>query len=1090
MPLSVVRVRHCLQTFDFKTLFIQELGWDRHAANLTVATDGKTFALQAIAEKRGMQVFECPANADAFPDYPLRRRIERQVGKSAHEHLVIYTDAGKTLQTWQWLKREQGRPLACREHTFHKTQPGDALIQKLQHLAVGLEEEENLTLVDVTRRTKQAFDVDRITKRFYDRFKTEHAAFLKFIKGITAIGDREWYASLMLNRLMFIYFIQKKGFLDDDLDYLRNRLKKMREGKGKGKFLTFYRYFLRRLFHDGLGNPERTPELEELLGKIPFVNGGLFDVHELEEANPEIEVPDDAFERLFGFFDTYQWHLDERPLRADNEINPDVLGYIFEKYINQKQMGAYYTKEDITGYIARNTVIAFLFDAAKKKCSIAFQPDSALWRLLRDDPDRYIYPVVLTGVDLPLPDDIAAGLNDVSKRQGWNRPAPAEFALPTETWREHVARRQRCHELRAKLKAGEIHAINDLITYNLDICQFAEDVIENCEGPELLRAFWHAIEKISVLDPTCGSGAFLFAALNILEPLYEACLERMQAFLDDLERSGARHHPEKFSDFRKTLDEVDRHPNRRYFILKSIIINNLYGVDIMEEAVEICKLRLFLKLVAQVDKVKHLEPLPDIDFNIRAGNTLVGFANLEGVKRSMKDDWVKLQNLPQIEEAAEIASRAFEMFRVMQTKHGMDAKKFSSAKVELRNRLDQLREELDRYLADEYVVNSEKPKEFQRWQESHQPFHWFAEFYGIMHFGGFDVIIGNPPYLERAKLGGRYRVVGYKTESCRDIYAWVVERATTLRKSTGCLGLIVPVSLASSGSFDVLRGIVSADSTLLWVSHFANRPGQLFAGAQNRLTILLSVKNSDEPQTFSTRYHRWDARGGEREPLFENMQYVKLDDLARGFHGLSPKVGVPEAASVLRKTMNLRHLGEFLRKQAAHQLYWVRVPGYFCQFFLEPPKARPEKGGPERIRGEVNSICLTSADQQRVVHAVLNSSTYHQFFCAYTDGRHINSSDVTDFPVNLDAVSKPTSDALVKLSGKLEKAMRDNTSHWRKSGLLIESVDSRQTKAILDEIDRVLAKHYGFTDEELDFIINYDVKYRMGQDGSADEGQE
>jgi len=58
----------------------------------------------------------------------------------------------------------------------------------------------------------------------------------------------------------------------------------------------------------------------------------------------------------FAFFEQYRWHLDERPLKKDDEINPDVLGYIFEKYINQKQMGAYYTKEDITGYICRNTV--------------------------------------------------------------------------------------------------------------------------------------------------------------------------------------------------------------------------------------------------------------------------------------------------------------------------------------------------------------------------------------------------------------------------------------------------------------------------------------------------------------------------------------------------------------------------------------------------------------------------------------------------------------------------------------------------------------------------------------------------------------
>ena len=84
------------------------------------------------------------------------------------------------------------------------------------------------------------------------------------------------------------------------------------------------------------------PDLEKLLGNIPYLNGGLFDVHELEKPErygKDIQIPDKAFERVFDYFDQYQWHLDERPLRADNEINPDVLGYIFEKYINGIQPG-------------------------------------------------------------------------------------------------------------------------------------------------------------------------------------------------------------------------------------------------------------------------------------------------------------------------------------------------------------------------------------------------------------------------------------------------------------------------------------------------------------------------------------------------------------------------------------------------------------------------------------------------------------------------------------------------------------------------------------------------------------------------------
>ena len=139
------------------------------------------------------------------------------------------------------------------------------------------------------------------------------------------------------------YFIQKRGFLDGDADYLHNRLRRIQLEHGKDRFETFYRVFLLRLFHEGLNQPvaDRAPELTKLLGRVPYLNGGLFEAHDLERHNGAIHIPDVAFQRVFDFFDAYQWHLDDRPLHDDTEINPDVLGYIFEKYINQKQMGAY-----------------------------------------------------------------------------------------------------------------------------------------------------------------------------------------------------------------------------------------------------------------------------------------------------------------------------------------------------------------------------------------------------------------------------------------------------------------------------------------------------------------------------------------------------------------------------------------------------------------------------------------------------------------------------------------------------------------------------------------------------------------------------
>ncbi|HEU5406594.1 MAG TPA: DNA methyltransferase, partial [Nitrospira sp.] len=600
MPASHQNIQKRIEAFDFTGLFTQELMWNHHITkDLIVPVDGVTYTLKPVAQ-RGMTVFECLPPTDAqFPQYATRRKIDTQVSKTAREHIIIFHDKAQTVQIWQWVKKEADKPSACREQSFFKGQSGDALVQKIQGIAFELEDEPSVT-EDVTR-VRGAFDVEKVTKKFYELFKKEHDSFLKFVSGIPDKHLERWYVSVMLNRLMFIYFIQKKGFLGDgDLGYLRTKLAESQH-RGEDKF---YGEFLCPLFFEGFAKrPERRSAAgKRLLGSVPYLNGGLFLKHQIEELHGKsIAIADRAFERILGFFEQYDWHLDDRPTRKGNEINPDVLGYVFEKYINQREMGAYYTKEDITGYISQATIIPALFDMASKSCRIAFEGQHSVWRLLKVDPDRYIYAAMLKGMENALPETIAVGLSNLHKRDDWHKPADPRYAQPTETWREVVARRTRCEEIRKKLAAGEICSVNDFLTHNLDIRRFIEEVIADCEGPDLLRAFYKAVRSISVLDPACGSGAFLFATLNILERLYDTCLVRMQAFLDDLDRSGEKHSPEKFKDFRETLEEMNdkkRHPNPRYFILKSIILNNLFGVDIMEEATEICKLRLFLKLVA------------------------------------------------------------------------------------------------------------------------------------------------------------------------------------------------------------------------------------------------------------------------------------------------------------------------------------------------------------------------------------------------------------------------------------------------------------------------------------------------------------
>ena len=154
MPLNLEKTRTLLHVLDFKTLFIEELGWDRYKTELDVSVDGQNFLLNAFSEKRGMVDFMCePSNNVAIPDYSIRRKIERQVTKFHHEHLIIYLDADRSKQIWQWVKREAGKPASCREHTYYANQPGDSLIQKINNLAFSLEEEEQLTIFEVDKRT-------------------------------------------------------------------------------------------------------------------------------------------------------------------------------------------------------------------------------------------------------------------------------------------------------------------------------------------------------------------------------------------------------------------------------------------------------------------------------------------------------------------------------------------------------------------------------------------------------------------------------------------------------------------------------------------------------------------------------------------------------------------------------------------------------------------------------------------------------------------------------------------------------------------------------------------------------------------------
>ncbi|MDK2409761.1 Eco57I restriction-modification methylase domain-containing protein [Aphanizomenon sp. PH219] len=846
-------VKTYLQSSDFTSLFIEELGWDyADGSPIYLAVDEENYTIEAAAQKRGMMVYHCVSDNGILPNAKIRKKIDTEITSYSQEHLIIYTDKRQEKQVWQWVKRESANKTKAKETTFNITQSGELLTQKLESLFIDFAEEENLTLTDVTQRTQKAFDIEKVTKKFFDDFQLEHRKFVTFIKGIDNIKDANWYASVILNRLMFIYFLQKKGFLDHgNPDYLQDKLK---VSQTKGKDL-YYQEFLQTLFFDGFGKAEkfRKNETAALIGRIKYINGGLFLPHIIEEKyRGKIRISDGGFEDIFKLFSGYTWHLDDTPSGKDDEINPDVLGYIFEKYINQKEFGAYYTKPEITNYLCERTINKF-----------------------------------------------------ISEKIG-NVPS-----FPCSAWecepRGSASKIEEVEPLRGHSQSGDWERENN------QLCQQLLDEI---------------LPQLSILDPACGSGAFLVAALQHLIKIYTAIFDFIQV-------SG-----NESNQARLTKIQQD-HPSLDYYIKKRVITDNLYGVDIMEEAVEIAKLRLFLSLVASAKTVDDLEPLPNVDFNIMAGNSLIGLIRVDNerfdIEGNLKNpDILQLLNARKYQDILNEKNESIRKYKEHAFIVGNPEDTAQEDRLEiLRHHINDVNREsminLNELLLKEFGNLKIRYEEVQLKgkatkrvlniadMEALKPFHWGYHFDQIIAKGGFDIILGNPPWetfqpdgkeffsqysdnISKKKMSLKefqyeidkllvhediknnwlkyqsnfvhtreyFRVAeqyqnqvpiidGKRHGKDINLYKLFVEQCLNLLSPNGECGLVIPSGIYTDLGTKQLREMLFSQTKITGLFCFENRKA-IFEGVDSRFKfVVLTFENGNKTLSFPAKFMRHDV---------------------------------------------------------------------------------------------------------------------------------------------------------------------------------------------------------------------------------------
>ncbi|MFC0525914.1 Eco57I restriction-modification methylase domain-containing protein [Pontibacillus salicampi] len=546
-----------------------------------------------------------------------------------------------------------------------------------------------------------------------------------------------------------------------------------------------------------------------------------------------------------------------------------------------------------------------------------------------------------------------------------------------------------------------------------------------------------------------------------------------------------------------------------YSYWKSMVVSNcIYGIDINPLAVHLGKLSLWL-ISAEKNK-----PLSFMDHHLKTGNSLMGISKKQIENKieewtndeynlftslynnslnSAIDKYEQLQSLPEetkddvhykkelyenISSELEIMKKKYDLFLSYLIKDGEINEEIYLEKLSL-NDIKSIFE----------GINQED--NLKKLSDKNKFFHWELEYPQIMSKGGFDIVIGNPPYVVTQEKN--YRYCNYESVSTRNLFAYMMERGIKQLRPNGSLGMIIPISSISGETMIPLQNYLLNKMNNLFISSYSTRPSKLFPKVEQRLSIIFGNKkeNDNNPCTVNTTsYMKWFSN--ERDILFSKLVNYTPCFKENIKSGIIPKIGNAAENSILGKVRAKKTTLETLtNSNGEYELFYHGTPRYWIKSMNYLPRFYSENLG-EKKSSEYKIVKFSNESKMKIFSCVLNSGLYYWMWNVVSDCRHLTKRDVLDFYFDWNCLSNGVRVNLEHLFNQLMLNYKANKEELTmnlggKNGqVTIETVNHKASKPIIDMIDKELAAYYGFSDKELTFIQNFDFRFRMKDKGELD----